>query len=590
MRKGINRLFVMWKPNRKWLLLSILLTIGGAIGTLAIPALSQTLIDQGISGNNLTMVIHYGGYMLVFTLAAAACQVANTFIAVKFSERTAHYLRIQAYNRIQTLSFGNIDRMRPSDLLVRLTNDIQNIKIAIQQGILNLPLVPIMLIITILLIAIRSPSLLWLMVALLIVFSALLGVYLWLVLPVFAIRQQKYDAMSDTLQENMAGIRVVKAFVRQKYENQRFSSVAGNVKAASLRAQSYIAILIPTMLLTVNIALAAIFYVGGISVLEGTGFSTGEVIAAVQYMFLLIMPFMILGTVLPAISAARPSLNRILELLDTVADVQDSDHTVDVDLKSVKGRLVFDHVSFGYIAPDGRPGPLVLQDISFSTEPGETIGFLGPTGSGKSTLVHLVPRFYDVTSGKITIDGTDVKEIPQNTLRGIVGICLQQPNLFSGTIRDNLLFATKNPSEENIIAAATDADADGFIRNIPQQYDESVARHGANFSGGQRQRLAIARTLAADPKILILDDSTSACDVATEARIQDAINQRFAGVTKLLIAQRISTVISADRIILLENGRIIANGRHEDLLRTSSQYKEIYDSQLGKGIVGGKAA
>ena len=526
--------------------------------------------------------------MLVFTLAAAACQVANTFIAVKFSERTAHYLRIQAYNRIQTLSFGNIDRMRPSDLLVRLTNDIQNIKIAIQQGILNLPLVPIMLIITILLIAIRSPSLLWLMVALLIVFSALLGVYLWLVLPVFAIRQQKYDAMSDTLQENMAGIRVVKAFVRQKYENQRFSSVAGNVKAASLRAQSYIAILIPTMLLTVNVALAAIFYIGGISVLEGTGFSTGEVIAAVQYMFLLIMPFMILGTVLPAISAARPSLNRILELLDTVADVQDSDHPVAVDPKSVKGRLVFDHVSFGYIAPDGKPGPLVLQDISFSTEPGETIGFLGPTGSGKSTLVHLVPRFYDVTSGKITIDGTDVKEIPQNTLRGIVGICLQQPNLFSGTIRDNLLFATENRSEENIVAAATDADADGFIRNIPQQYDESVARHGANFSGGQRQRLAIARTLAADPNILILDDSTSACDVATEARIQDAINRRFAGVTKLLIAQRISTVISADRIILLESGRIIANGRHEDLLRTSPQYKEIYDSQLGKGIVGGK--
>jgi ATP-binding cassette subfamily B protein len=344
------------------------------------------------------------------------------------------------------------------------------------------------------------------------------------------------------------------------------------------------------MLLTVNLALAAIFFTGGIAVLEGTGFSTGEVIASVQYMFLLIMPFMILGTVLPAISAARPSLNRIFELLDTPADVKDSDHPAAVDPESVKGRLVFDHVSFGYTGSDRKPGPLVLQDISFSTEPGETIGFLGPTGSGKSTLVHLVPRFYDVTSGKITIDGTDLRDIPQHTLRTIVGICLQQPNLFSGTIRDNLLFATENASEENIIAAATDADADGFIRNIPRQYDDSVARHGANFSGGQRQRLAIARTLAADPKILILDDSTSACDVATEARIQDAINRRFAGVTKLLVAQRISTVISADRIILLENGRIIATGRHEDLLRTSPQYKEIYDSQLGKGIAGGGAA
>ena len=581
---------MMWKPNRKWLIISIVLTIGGAIGTLAIPALSQTLINEGISGNNFSVIIQYGGYMLILTLVAAACQVLNTIIAVKFSEKTAHYLRIKAYDRIQTLSFGNIDRMRPSDLLVRLTNDIQNIKIAIQQGILNLPLVPIMLIITFLLIAVRSPSLIWLMVILLLVFSALLGTYLWLVLPVFAVRQEKYDAMSGTLQENMSGVRVVKAFVRQEYENERFSSVAGKVRAASLSAQSYIAVLIPTMIFTVNLALAAIFYIGGTAVLEGTGFSIGEVIASVQYLFLLIMPFMILGTVLPAISAARPSLKRIFELLDTTADVRDSDHPVDIVPESVKGRLVFDHVSFGYIDTDGKCGPMVLQDISFSTEPGETIGFLGPTGSGKSTLVHLVPRFYDVTLGKITIDGIDVREIPQYNLRGIVGICLQQPNLFSGTIRDNLLFGTENPSEENIVAAATDADADGFIRNIPRQYDDAVARHGANFSGGQRQRLAIARTLASDPKILILDDSTSACDVATEARIQDAINGRFAGVTKLLIAQRISTVISADRIILLENGRIIATGRHEDLLRTSPQYKEIYDSQLGKGILGGEAA
>ena len=590
MRKGLNRLLVMWKPNRKWLLLSIVLTIGGAIGTLAIPALSQTLIDKGISGNDLNMVIRYGGYMLILTLAAAACQVVNTIIAVKFSERTAHYLRTSAYDRIQDLSFGNLDRFRPSDLLVRLTNDVQNIKIAIQQGILNLPLVPVMLIITILMIAVHTPSLFWLMVIILIVFSALLGAYLWLVLPVFAVRQERYDAMSSTLQENMTGVRVVKAFVRQKYENERFSAVAGEVRAASTRAQNYIAVLIPTMLLVVNLSLAAIFSIGGIQVLEATGFSTGEVIASIQYLFLLIMPFMILGTVLPAVSAARPSLNRIFELLDTPADVNDSGHPAAVDPASVKGRLVFDHVSFGYKGTEEKAGPPVLHDISFTAEPGETIGFLGPTGCGKSTLMHLVPRFYDVTSGKITIDGTDVREIPQDTLRKIVGICLQQPNLFSGTIRDNLLFGAEDQSEENMTAAAADADADGFVRNIPRQYDDAVARHGTNFSGGQRQRLAIARTLAADPKILILDDSTSACDVATEARIQDAINRRFFHVTKLLVAQRISTVISADRIILLENGRVIATGCHEDLLKTSPEYREIYDSQLGKGIVGGGAA
>jgi len=590
MRKGLNRLLMMWKPNQKWLLLSIALTIGGAIGTLAIPALSQTLIDKGIGSGNLPMVIRYGGYMLILTIAAAACQVVNTMIAVRFSERTAHYLRTSAYNRIQSMSFGNLDRFRPSDLLVRLTNDIQNVKIAIQQGILNLPLVPVMLIVTVILIAVRSPSLFWLMVVLLVVFSALLGTYLWLVLPVFGVRQEKYDAMSGTLQENMSGIRVVKAFVRQRYENERFSKVAGEVRAASNRAQNYIAVLIPTMLLVVNLALAAIFYTGGIEVLEGTGFSTGEVIASVQYLFLLIMPFMILGTVLPAISAARPSLNRIIELLETPADINDSGQPVSLDPEKVNGRLAFDHVSFGYAGADGKPGPLVLSDISFTAEPGETIGFLGPTGSGKSTLVHLVPRFYDVTAGTITIDGTDVREVPQDLLRTIVSICLQQPNLFSGTIRENILFGAEDSSDTNMTIAAADADADGFIRNIPRQYDDTVARHGANFSGGQRQRLAIARTLAAEPKILILDDSTSACDVATEARIQDAINRRFAKVTKLLVAQRISTVISADRIILLENGRIIASGRHEDLLETSPQYREIYDSQLGKGIVGGMAS
>ena len=203
--------------------------------------------------------------------------------------------------------------------------------------------------------------------------------------------------------------------------------------------------------------------------------------------------------------------------------------------------------------------------------------------------MHLVPRFYDRTAGSITIDGIDIRQIPQDTLREIVGICLQQPTLFFGTIRENLLFAAKDQSDENMIAAATDADADGFIRNIPLQYDDTVARHGTNFSGGQRQRLAITRTLAAQPRILILDDSTSACDVATEARIQDAINRRFSKVTKLLVAQRISTVIAADRIILLENGRIAASGTHEELLRTSSQYREIYDSQLGKGVTAGGA-
>ena len=584
------RLFGMWVGYRRWIGISLLLTTGGALCTLAVPALSQSLINEGIIGNDLGIILHYGGYMLLFTLAAAGLQVVNTLIAVNFSEWTAHHLRVEAYNRIQQLSFGNLDRLRPSDLLMRLTNDIQNIKIAIQQGILNLALVPVMLIITVILFAIRSPSLLGLMLLLVIIFFLLLAAYLWFVLPVFTERQEKYDQMGEALQENMAGIRVVKAFVRQRLENRQFALVAGAVRAASLRAQTSIAILIPTMLLVVNLALAAIFLIGGTGVMEGNGFSVGEVIASIQYLFLLIMPFMILGTVLPAISAARPSLERIFEILDTPADVQDSETPVIPDIAAVQGKVVFDHVSFGYRTPDNTPGPLVLRDISFTAEPGETIGFLGATGSGKSTLVNLIPRFYDVTEGSIAIDGTDVRAIPQDTLRKMVAVCLQQPNLFFGTIRENLLFAADDPSGDNMIVSADDADAAGFIGNIPLKYDDTVARHGANFSGGQRQRLAIARTLAARPKVLILDDSTSACDVATEARIQDRINHRFASSTKFLVAQRISTVIAADRIILLEDGTIAASGTHEELLEQSPQYREIYDSQLGRGIVGGAAS
>jgi len=585
--KSIPRLLAIWEDYRKWLFLSLLLTIGGAVGMLAVPALSQTMINDGIMVGDMSVVFRYGGYMIALTLVSAACMVANTLLAVKFSEWTSHYLRTRAYDHIQDLSFSNLDRLRPGDLLVRLTSDIQNVKIAIQQGILNLPLVPVMLIITVLLFAVRSPSLIGLMIALLIIFTIILAAYLWIVLPAFTVRQERYDEMNNALQENMAGVRVVKAFVRQHLENERFSGHAGGVRAASLRAQTSIAIMIPPMLLVVNLSLAAIFFLGGKEVLLGTGFSTGEVIASIQYLFLLIMPFTILGTVLPAISAARPSLARIFAVIDTTADVQDRPGAVSPS--EVKGRVVFDRVSFGFRNADGGTGPLVLDDISFVAEPGQTIGILGPTGSGKSTLVNLIPRFYDVTGGSITLDGTDIRQIPQETLRGLIGICLQQPNLFFGTIRESLLFATRDASEENLIASAEAADADGFIRNIPRGYDDAVARHGANFSGGQRQRMVIARTLAADPKVLILDDSTSACDVATEARIQDAINQRFSAVTKILVAQRISTVIAADRILLLENGKIIASGTHEELLRTSVQYREIYDSQLGQGITGSRA-
>jgi len=580
------RLLSLWRIYWKWLLVSLLLTLGTALGMLAVPALSEELINNGIMANNFQIILTYGGYMLLAGFLAGAFQAANTLIAVRFSERTAAYLRSEAYNRVQEFSFGNLDRLRPSDLLVRMTTDIQNIKIAIQQGILNLVFSPVILIVAVGYIALNSPRLLWLMAGLLVIFLILLCLYLTVVVPLFHQRQAKYDLMTRNLQENMAGVRVVKAFVRQDLEKGKFGQGAAEVREASAKAQHYVALLIPTMILVVVFALAAVYFLGGTLVMEGKGFSLGEVTAAVQYLILMIMPFMILGAVLPAISSARPSLKRVFEVIDTEPDIRDKEGAVALEPASVTGMIAFENVSFGYLSPDGKPGPLVLRNISLTIAPGETLGILGPTGSGKTSLISLVPRFYDVTGGRVTIDGTDVRDITQASLRRCIGICLQQPNLFSGTIRENILFGADDQSDDNMIAAARDADADGFIQNIPGNYNDTVARRGANFSGGQRQRISIARTLATKPRILILDDSTSACDVATEARIQDAITKRFP-VTRIIVAQRISSVIAADRIILLENGEIAAIGTHEELMKTSAGYREIFDSQLGSGILAG---
>jgi ATP-binding cassette, subfamily B, bacterial len=584
--KDFYRLLSLWRIYWKWLLVSVLLTIGTALGMLAVPALSEELINSGIMTQDFNVILKYGGYMLLAAFVAGACQAANALIAVKFSERTAEYLRNEAYSKVQEFSFGNLDRLRPSDLLVRLTTDVQNIKIAVQQGILNLLFSPIILIVAIGYIALTSPSLLGLMAGLLVICVILLGIYLIVVMPQYNLRQVKYDHLNRNLQENMAGVRVVKAFVRQDLEKEKFGKGAAEVRDASVRAQHYVALLIPTMIFVVVMALALVYFVGGSQVMEGKGFSLGEVTAAVQYLFLMIMPFMILGAVLPAISSARPSLKRLFEVIDAEPEIRDKEGAITLDPPVVTGRIVFEDVDFGYRGPGGQPGPLVLKNINLSIAPGEIIGILGPTGSGKTSLISLVPRFYDVTKGRVLIDGVDVRDISQDSLRRCIGICLQQPNLFSGTIRENILFGADDQSDDNMRAAARDADAEGFIENIPKNYDDSVSRRGTNFSGGQRQRISIARTLATKPRILILDDSTSACDVATEARIQDAIAKRFP-VTRLIVAQRISSVIAADRILLLENGGIAAIGTHEELLKTSTGYREIYDSQLGSGILAG---
>lgn len=585
-----KRLFTIFYGYRRWLLLSIILNIIVAGGTLAIPALSAALIDYGILTGDFENVLDIGFLMLIAAIIAGICQIANASIAVWFAGYSSHILRKQTFEKIQTLSFGNIDRFRASDLLVRLTTDIMNVKTAVMQSIMQLMQAPLLLIGTIIILQFMAPSLMWIMITLLILLTIALLIYFVIVEPAFSEKQKRIDGVNKALRETLTGIRVVKAFVRQNYEIDKFKNATSDLRTAALRPQHVMAYLMPAIIAISIMGFGAVYYFGGMEVITGTGLQIGNVTSAAQYILILMMPLLIIAIVLPFITQANASLVRIFEVLDSTPEIRDPENPALLDPETVKGRVVFEHVSLSYRNNAGEPEGEVLKDINLVVNPGETIGFLGATGSGKSSLISLIPRFYDVTEGKVTIDGVDVRDITQSVLRKIVGICLQEPVLFSGTIRDTITFGNQEMTDDDMLVASMAADVDGFVKNIPEEYNGKIARRGSNFSGGQRQRLAIARSLATRPKILIMDDSTSACDVATEARIQDAIVDMMKTATKFIVAQRISSVITADKIVLMEHGRIIATGTHTELLESNALYQEIYESQLGRGFHAGGAS
>jgi ATP-binding cassette subfamily B protein len=368
--------------------------------------------------------------------------------------------------------------------------------------------------------------------------------------------------------------------VQGEYETKRYDRANRDFRQASLRPMQYSMFIQPTLFLIIQLATAAILWFGGRAAIGGT-VTVGEILAFSQYLATILVPLVMLAIITPQVTAAEASAERMFAVMDAVSAIPNPPRPLGLSPASAKGRIVFENVSFRYPSQDGEPPTPVLRNINLTIEPGQTVAFLGATGAGKSTLVNLIPRFYDVTRGRITIDGVDVRDIDLADLHQIVSIALQESVLFSGTIRENVCYGRPDASEDEMIASATAADAHGFVMNIPEGYDAAVARRGANFSGGQRQRLSISRALTVTPTILILDDSTSALDMATEARVQDAIKDLMEYTTTLFVAQRISTVITADNIFLMEAGEIIAAGTHEQLLRTSPLYQEICQSQLG---------
>jgi ATP-binding cassette subfamily B protein len=385
------------------------------------------------------------------------------------------------------------------------------------------------------------------------------------------------------MQENLSGVRVVKAFTREDYEVERFKQRADDLRQPAYAAAFRVAFLTPLLTGTTQLGIALAIWIGGERVLASI-MDLGQLVAFTQYLSLIVAPLAILAIVVPFVLRGDTSAERILEVYEDEATVQDKEGAQPLDIEKIEGRIVFENVSFAFRRPDGTLDPPALKNINLTIEPGQKIGFLGATGAGKSALVNLIPRFYDVTGGRITIDGVDVRDIPQEYLRQYVGIALQEAVLFKGDVRFNLKFGDPQADDDVMIGASQAADSYGFVMNIPRQWDAPVEQRGQNFSGGQRQRLSITRTLTAGPKILILDDSTSALDASTEGRVQSAIPEFVKNATTLYVAQRISAVIDLDRIVLLENGEIVAMGNHEELMESSPLYQEIYESQLGSGI------
>jgi ATP-binding cassette subfamily B protein len=577
--KPLVRMGRFVRPYWRSVVLALIFLVGVVVADLLIPRLTQRVIDQGIAERDLRSIAGTSLLMLGAAVLSALLAVANTVLAVRVGLNTGADLRSAITRTVQTFSFGNLDDFQTGQLIVRSTSDVRMVETVVQMAMRIMARAPLWALGSITMLVLTSPQLALIMVGLMPVIVVLVWFFLTRARPLFLTVQEKLDRLNQVLQENLAGVRVVKAFVRDDYEIERFERANRDLLDQSLRVMRLLSVVIPSMFFLVNLGVVGVIWFGGVSSIQGD-FTVGQLVAAVNYMLYALFPMMMLGMMVMPISSASASAGRIWEVLDSEPDVEPP---VDAEqLPEIDGRVVFEDVCFSY---DGDCGEPVLENVNLVAEPGQTVALLGATGSGKSTLVHLIPRFYDVDGGRVLLDGVDVREVPLHRLRTHVGVALQEPVLFSGTIRDNIRYGRPEASEEEVVAAAKAAQAHDFITSFPEGYGTRIGQRGVNVSGGQKQRIAIARALLVQPEILILDASTSNVDVQTEIEIERALEQVMANATTFVIAQRISSVLTADKIVVLDRGKIAAEGTHEELMASSEIYQDIYRSQLGNGGV-----
>ncbi|MGB8983841.1 MAG: ABC transporter ATP-binding protein [Anaerolineales bacterium] len=566
------------KPYWRWVVIAPILMILEVTMDLMQPRMVERIVDEGIARLDLNLVLHTGLLMFGLAVVGALGGMSNGIFAELSVQAFGADLRETLFRKVQTFSFGNLDELETGQLITRLTNDVTQVQEALLMILRILVRAPLLLIGSLIMAIVTSPQLAFLPLVLM---PIELAAVIWIVnkaTPLYTVVQEKLDVLNQVMQENLAGIRVVKAFVRARHEETRFGQANTGLTEQSVRAARTVAVMPAFMMLTMNLGLIGVLWFGGIQVTTGD-MQMGQIIAFINYLTITLFSLMMVSQLVIQLARAEASAKRIQEVLGSEPQVRNRPEALS-DFR-LAGRVVFENVTFNYASQDGDP---VLKGISFTAEPGQTVALLGTTGAGKSSLVHLIPRFYDVTSGCITIDGRDVRDLDQAVLRRNIGIALQDTLLFSGSIRDNIRYGRPEAADEEVVSAAKAAQAHDFIADMPDGYDTQLGQRGVNLSGGQKQRIAIARALLLKPAILILDDSTSAVDVETETKIQAALEIIMKDRTSFVIAQRISTVLNADKILVLDDGRIAAEGTHRELLADSMIYQEIYESQLGNGV------
>ncbi len=577
--QDIQKLLPFIRPYWRRAVVALILLTSLVFMDLSIPRLIQRIIDQGINQHNQQLVIQTSIIMVSISILSTVVAIANSNLSVQVGESIARDLRDALFTKIQSFSYSNLDAQQTGQLMVRLTSDTVAVQRIAQISLRIGTRAPLLIIGSMILMINTDRNLALTMLPLLFVTSIIIYVFVIKMEPWFRSVQQKLDSLNTVLQENIAGARLVKSFVRPDYEQKRFDVANEAFTDHSIRVMQIMSSMGPILTQCINIGMVIVIWAGGIQSINAK-LTIGQIVAFTNYLMTTMGPLTMMTMLSNTWASGMASAHRVNEILDTVPDVQDDPQAIELPEK-IPGKITFENVSFYYGKHETDP---VFENVSFTIEPGKTVAILGATGAGKSTLVNLIPRFYDVISGRILLDGVDIRRIKQDSLLKHIGIVPQESVLFSGTVEDNISYGNPSAEEEQILAISRIAQADGFIENLSKGYATHVEERGANLSGGQKQRIAIARALLTQPQILILDDSTSSVDVETETKIQDALASGSNRQTFLIVAQRISTVLKADKIIVIDNGHVVAEGTHSDLLKSSQIYREIYESQLGNGL------